>query len=459
MTDDLHARSVALGPAAAADAPSSSRSHGDPDSSAAAAPPLRVAQWVRIRWWNACAYYAVSLAEGLARIGHESWVLAPPGTPAHEEAKKRGLRVPDIGDPGSSRPDEWLRSGRALRRFLAAERIDVVNVHSGPGHARFSRWRTGLGFRVVRTRGDIRPPRTAAVQRWLYRHGTDHHLISADFLRTPYEDLGVPAERITTLRGGTDLARADRVERAGARRNVRERLGLAPDQPLVGMIARLSPVKGHEVLLRAMAELRVRHPRAHLVCPGGDAQLSREQLQALADSIGLGPRVHFVGRVEDPLEWAAALDVAVIASTGSEAICRSAFEYLAVGVPIVASRIHAVGEVLAGDVARLVPPGAVVPLANALADLLASEDERAALAARGRAHVEAHYSLERFGAGAAAVFRTLLATRSGAEPLAGPGPEPEPGPEPGPGPRPGSAPGPEPGHSGNPGLPLSAGDE
>ncbi|MCA9754300.1 MAG: glycosyltransferase family 4 protein [Candidatus Eisenbacteria bacterium] len=373
--------------------------------------PLRVAQWVRIRWWNACAYYAVSLAEGLARIGHESFVLAPKGTPAYEEAKTRGLRVPEIGDPGSSRPDEWLRSGRALRRFLEDEAIDVVNVHSGPGHARLSRLRTQLGFRVVRTRGDIRPPRTGSVQRWLYRDGTDHHLVSADFLRAPYDALGVPESRITTLRGGTDLARTDQVDREAARRAVRERLGLSPDQPLIGMIARLSPVKGHDVLLRAMAELRVRHPRAHLVCAGGNAQLTREQLERMAHEIGVGPRVHFVGRVEDPLEWAAALDVAVIASTGSEAICRSAFEYLAVRVPIVASRIHAVGEVLEGDVARLVPPASVIPLADALSGLLANADERVRLAEKGRAHVEEHYSLERFGASAAAVFRQLAQSR------------------------------------------------
>ena len=372
--------------------------------------PLRIAQWVRIRWWNACAYYAVSLAEGLARVGHQSWVLAPPGTPAFLEARKRGLLVPDLGDPGSTRPDEWLRSGSRLQEFLRREALDIVNVHSGPGHARFSRGRSTHGYRLVRSWGDIRSPRTGLLTRWLFGGGTDHHIVSADFLLPRYDELGVPRSRITTLRGGTDLSLADRVDRDAARLGVRLQLGLPPDQPLVGIIARLSPVKGHEVVLRAFAELRVSQPRAHLVCVGGDAQLRRGDLEAIALALGIGERVHFVGRVEDPWTWAAALDVAVIASIGSEAICRSAFEYLAVRVPVVASRIHAVGEVLTDEVAELVAPGEPVALAQALQRLLRDDERRARLAALGRSHVETHYSLERFGADAGALFGRLVAS-------------------------------------------------
>jgi len=369
--------------------------------------PLRVAQWVRIRWWNACAYYAVALAEGLARAGHDSWVLAPAGTPAHEEARKRGLRVPDVGDPGSSHPVEWWRSRAQLREFFGRESIDVVNVHSGPGHARFSRARSEYGYRLVRTWGDIRSPRTSFLTRWLFGEGTDHHIVSADFLLPRYDAIGVPRDRITVLPGGVDLALADRVDREWARSEIRARLGLEPDQPLVGIIARLSPVKGHEVLLRAIAELRVSHPLAHLVCVGGDAQLRRSDLQAFALGLGIAERVHFVGRVEDPWPWATALDVAVIASTGSEAICRSAFEYLAAGVPVVASEINAVGEILADGLAELVPPGDPAPLARALRTLLGDPERRTRLAERGRARIEAHYSLERFGAAAAEVFGRL----------------------------------------------------
>lgn len=374
--------------------------------------PLVVAQWVRIRWWNACAYYAIALAEGLARNGHRSFVLAPAGTPAHTEARQRGLEVPDIGDPGSLRPDEWWRAGRRLREFLRNEAVDVVNVHSGAGHERFSRWRGRYGYRLVRTRGDIRGPRTGLLQRRLYGSGTDHHLVSAQFLAARYAELGVAPEDVTILRGGIDLDRARQVDREGARHEIRARLGLATDQPLVGMIARLSPVKGHDVLLRAFAELRVRAPRARLVCAGGEAQLRSSDLEALASSLGIGDRVHVVGRVDDPWTWAAALDVAVIASTGSEAICRSAFEYLAVGVPIVASRLHAIAEVLTDDVALLVPPGQPVPLADGLQRLLEDSGLRARLARRGHEHVRAHYSLERFGEEAATLFARLLADRT-----------------------------------------------
>lgn len=369
--------------------------------------PLRVVQWVRIRWWNACAYYAVSLAEALSRRGHRSFLLSPPGTPARREAEALGLPVPDTGDPGSPDPVEWVRANLRLRRFLRRERIDLVNVHSGPGHAQLALFCRELGIPLVRTRADIRPPRAGPVQRWLYRRGTTHHLVSADFLRGAYAVLGVSDDRVTTLRGGIATDRLEQVSRRLARQEVRARLGLPPSALLIGIVARLSPVKGHRHLLNAMARLSGNWPELHLAVVGPDAQLDREDLGEMVRALGLGPRVHLVGVVEDPHTWAAALDVAVIASVDSEAVCRSAFEYLGLGIPLVASRLHAIAEVVAEGTGLLVPPGDPEKIADAVGRLLASPELRESLSRAGREHVRRHYSLERFGEAADRLFVDL----------------------------------------------------
>jgi glycosyltransferase involved in cell wall biosynthesis len=375
--------------------------------------PLRVAQWVRIRWWNACAWYAVTLAEALARRGHASYVLAPPGTPAAREAAARGLPLPDVGDPGGASPLGLGRDARRLRRFLASERIQLVNVHSGPGHALLALLCLRLGIPLVRTRGDIRPPHRGPLQRWLYRRGTTHHLAAASFIEAEHYGGLVPSRgRVTVLRGGIDTARLDRISRPEARALARVRLGLPAATPLVGMIGRLSPVKGHTDFLNAMARIARERRDLHLVIAGPEAQLSPEDLREIARAQGLEERTHVLGRVDDPLAWAAALDVAVIASIDSEAICRSAFEYLGLGIPLVATRVHAIPEIVVEGAGLLVPPGDPERLAAAVGYLLEAPEVRESFSRAGKEHVRAHYALERFGEHAERLFRRLVAEGS-----------------------------------------------
>jgi glycosyltransferase involved in cell wall biosynthesis len=372
-------------------------------------PPLRVAQWVRIRWWNACAWYAVTLAQALSRLGHVSFVLAPSDTPAALEARTAGVVVPEVGDLGRTVPHEWLRSDRLTRLFLIRERIQLINVHSGPGHAHLAILGRSLGIPVVRTRGDIRPPRATPLQRWLYHRGTAHHLAAAEFIRREYyEDLCVLPDRITTLRGGIDLRRLEQISVGDARRVVRGRLGLPEDSVLVGMVGRLSPVKGHAHFLEAIALCSARFPQVHLVIAGPDAQLTRDDLRARARALNLEKRTHLVGRVDDPLVWCAALDVAVIASIDSEAICRSALEFLGLGIPLVATTVHAIPEVVPAGVGLRVPPADPAAMAGAIESLLASPWDRASLSLAGRDHVRQNYSLECFGRAASTLFRRII---------------------------------------------------
>lgn len=370
--------------------------------------PLRVAQCVDTRWWNASAWYAVSLAEALAKCGEESYLIAPRGTPAAMEAARLGLRLPDVGNLASSSPATWIRAGREFRRFLREAGIDLVNVHSSPAHLRISLICRGEGAAVVRTRSDIRPPRGGPIQRLIYGRGTAHHLAAAEFMRRDYyRPLGIPPERISVLRGGVDTGLLDKVDRDESRMRIRGMLGLPHDALLVGMVARLSPVKGHQDVVNAMAQVCAAGTDAHLVLAGPDAQLVRGEIREWARIQGLESRLHTVGRVEDPLVWAAAFDVAVIASIDSEAICRSALEYLGLGIPLVATRVHAIPEVVVDGVGILVPPGQPGALARSISALLNSAGLRISFSEAGREHVRRNYSLERFGGEASAIFRRV----------------------------------------------------
>jgi glycosyltransferase involved in cell wall biosynthesis len=373
---------------------------------------LCVAQWIRVRWWNACAWYGVTMADALARRGHSSFVMAPPSSPAWEQAARRGLSTVDVGDLGSASPGEWLRASRRLGRFLRERGIQAVNVHSSPGHARLA-WecRRG-GIALVRTRGDIRPPRAGPFQRWLYRDWTTHHLAVAEFIRREhYSRLDVPLERVTTIRAGLDLETFRRVDLTAARTRIRTRLGLGTSAVLVGMVGRLSRVKGHVHFLNALARVMRDRPQVHAVVVGPEVSVTRLELEEVARPLGIAERVHFTGWVEDALPWTASLDVAVISSVDSEAICRGALEFLGLGIPLVATRVHAIPEVVPEGVALLIPPADPEAMAQAIGLLVDSPEIRGSFATAGRRHVERHYRIETFGLEAETLLRRIVPGR------------------------------------------------
>ena len=163
----------------------------------------------------------------------------------------------------------------------------------------------------------------------------------------------VPAERVVALPGGVDLGRFHPgVDGAGFRRS----LGIAPDVPLVGLVAGLRVMKGHPVAVEVARRLAVRGRRVHMVFIGAGA-LEAGIRRAIADA-GLEDRVSMAGFVADLPAAIAAFDVALYAAFESEGMSRVLFEYLAMGKPVVATRVGVVPEVLEdGRTALLVPAG------------------------------------------------------------------------------------------------------
>ncbi|MDQ4070546.1 MAG: glycosyltransferase [Actinomycetota bacterium] len=161
----------------------------------------------------------------------------------------------------------------------------------------------------------------------------------------------------------------------------RRRLGLDGVHRVVGMISSFTPVKQHGVLLEAFAMLRRRVPDAVLVLAGQGPTL--EAARRRAEALGLGGTVRFPGRV-DPFDVLPALDVFVLAS-GTEGLPLSILEAMSQGVPVVASAVGAVPDIVVpGRTGQLVPPGDGPALAAAVEQLLMQPAAARALGARGR---------------------------------------------------------------------------
>jgi glycosyltransferase involved in cell wall biosynthesis len=166
--------------------------------------------------------------------------------------------------------------------------------------------------------------------------------------------------------------------------------------PQVGMVAQLSPWKGHDQLVRAARIVLGRHPRATFTLCGSDWGMPamvayRRKVEGLIAELGLGDRVVLAGSRSDIPTWLAGLDVFVHPPTAPDPFPGALLEACASGRPIVATRTGGIPEAVEHGVsALLVPPGDPAALAQAIVDLL---DDRRRAAALGR---EARRAAERF---------------------------------------------------------------
>jgi len=179
-------------------------------------------------------------------------------------------------------------------------------------------------------------------------------------------------------------------------KKVRRELGISPQARVIGMVGRLVRWKGHEVLLRSLAGLASRF--SDLVClivgaPDVSQPEYGDELAALARSLGLRSRVIFTGHREDIADVMAALDVLVHPSVRPEPFGRSVIEAMASALPVVASDIGAIPEIVEDGVTGiLVPPGDPRALEEALDSLLVEPGLARRMGEAGRRRVKALFA-------------------------------------------------------------------
>lgn len=186
----------------------------------------------------------------------------------------------------------------------------------------------------------------------------------------------------------------------------RSDLGVPDRSFVVGCVARLVPVKGIEDAITATAQLVDRTPPVHLVLVGDGPQ--RAACQKLAGQLGLQERVHFLGLRRDVPDLLPLFDLLVLPSR-NEGMGRVLVEAQAAGVPVVATRVGGVPDLVSeGETGRLVPPGDPAALAAAIRSLAGDRATVARMRNAARARVAESLSAEAMVASLEAVYRSRL---------------------------------------------------
>ena len=204
-----------------------------------------------------------------------------------------------------------------------------------------------------------------------------------------YETALLPNERLRVVHNGVDLERIAAVTTGSTADSQSERNQVNQ----VITVGRMVPVKDHETLLRAFRSVSERIPEAVLVLVG-DGPL-RDDLETLAEHLSITDRVTFTGRLprESVYERLSTSDAFVLPSL-AEGFCVAAVEAMACGVPVVASDIDVLREVL-GEAGTFVPTEDTAAFADAIAHLLSNDEERRMRGQTGRQRVEDRFTIDR----------------------------------------------------------------
>ena len=238
-----------------------------------------------------------------------------------------------------------------------------------------------------------------AIDRWVLKT-FDSVVAVSEEVRGRLLKARVSPERIHCIRNGVNLSPFANVAQI---RRARQQSGAKFH---IGLVGRLAPEKGVDIFLHAAAEIRKKHPDVGFLIAGDGPD--RELLDSLKDNLALGDSVTFCGLSDDMPAFYASIDLLVSASR-REGMPIALLEAIAAGLPVVATSVGAVPEVIRnGHNGLLVPPCSVSDLTNAVSQLLEDVNLRKALAESAQRSASEEFSAERMSADHCDLYRRVI---------------------------------------------------
>ena len=321
--------------------------------------------------------------------------------------------------PLAEYPVATFRSVQALAqqarlvRHITRRGIQIVHAYNFYGNVFAvppARLAAPVVIASVRDCGPYLTPMQRRVQRYACQFA-DCVLVNATAVQDWLIGEGYNASKIVVIRNGVDLARFTAPAEPA---RIRKELGLPGDTVLVGVVSRLTRLKGLENLLEAAAMLKPRYPHVRFLIVGEPSPMEiryLDELKALACAHGVGDRVIFTGRRSDVPAVLSAVDVSVMPSL-NEALSNVVLESMAAGAPTVATRVGGTPEALVHErTGLLVPPGDSRALANAVASLLDDRPHAQRLGQAARQRIQDRFTVERMVHSTEQLYTELLARK------------------------------------------------
>lgn len=341
----------------------------------------------------------LGLTTYLHRRGHQSVVAVDPRGVLSARLNQHGL----LHCPLRVRNHLDVLAGLRLRRLVRTEGHDIVHFHTARAHA-LSPWLRGLPVRRVVTRRMDYPIQPGRMTHLLYAQSVDMVVAISHGVETALLAGGVPSTRIRRIPSGIDTTRF--LPDAPRRQQMRTVLGIEPHECMVLMVGALTERKGHGSLFSAAYLLQERNVRLrYVICGEGSLRAS---LEAQVRTLGLQNVIRFTGFTSEVTDYLAAADIFVHVPLW-EGLGVAVIEALAAGLPVVASRVGGIPELIDDQVTGLlVPPQDAAALALALERLVHHAQWATTLGTKGQTFVQAQFDVSVMAQANESLYNELL---------------------------------------------------
>jgi glycosyltransferase involved in cell wall biosynthesis len=326
------------------------------------------------------------------------------GNPAAEPLRRAGVDPADLRLPPGWTP----RSLRAVRRHIGHVAPDVVHTHLGLADFLGGLAARSLGVPVVSTIHTTvwDSSRKTYVKRQLVRLCADRIVAVSDSAARSYLERGFASpDQLTTIRNGIAVS-----PEAGSGRELRAELGWGEDDLVIGMLSALRAVKGHDVAVAAFRELADEFPKLKLLIVGRGGEW--DTIASITRD--LGSRVAMIGHRLDVMRCFDAFDVCLHPSH-AEAFPTTLIEAMAASVPVVATAVGGIPEIIADGETGLLVPAPPTPhrFASALRELLRDAPRRRSLGQAARSSYEEQFTIKPWIQATRKVYDEALARPAG----------------------------------------------
>lgn len=212
-------------------------------------------------------------------------------------------------------------------------------------------------------------------------------------------------DRIVVINNGVDLEHFSNIVDT---LTLKEAIGIPSNVQVAGIVARLEPLKGHHVFLKAAKNIIDLLPQTHFLIVG--AGIERKNLEQMSKELLIEENVHFLGMIKDVSQIIQLFDIGVLSSMPvSETFSNAILEYMAASKPVVATNVGSIAEmVVDGETGYLVPSGDPKALSDALIKLLKNKDLAKKMGEAGREKVKEKFTIQSMINRYESLFMSLL---------------------------------------------------
>lgn len=356
---------------------------------------LAILQLISVRWWNASAYYAITLAGILQNNGMKVYVGGSVNSPPIRKAQEENLPVLSFHFE-SLQPFYFLKNFRYYQKFLANKEIDIINAHRPEDHFYSAlvkrKYKT---LPLIRTIGDVRPPKNNRINQILHLNHTDFFIFSCRANKTRYQNVWpIPDTKCTVVYAGVDT---DSFTTIPPKEQIQEEVNIPADAITFGMVGRFSPVKDHRSFLEAAKRILGRNNNVHFIISGEEVEINMRELRKLAGDLKIGKYVHILEKFRDVRDVMSRIDVGIVCSLDSEAISRVTAEFMSMGKPVIVTNVNVLPEmVTSGKDGFVVSVQSPDELSKAMEIFVNNQDLRIQMGLQARKTAVNRFSFKRF---------------------------------------------------------------